>query len=89
MRFEVRLDLADAVKLLDQTLPEEKNTDDTLTKIAENAVNYRAAAWANVLARHQRSTTVASVLRSASCVRRLAALELPNDELDQASDLGR
>ena len=33
-----------AVKLLDQTLAEEKKTDETLTKIAETAVNYEAAA---------------------------------------------
>jgi ferritin-like metal-binding protein YciE len=42
--WAAKLDMADAVKLLDQTLAEEKNTDDTLTKIAENAVNYQAAA---------------------------------------------
>ena len=39
-----KLGLRDAVKLLDQTLSEEKKTDDTLTKIAETAVNYEAAA---------------------------------------------
>jgi ferritin-like metal-binding protein YciE len=32
----------DAAKLLDQTLAEEKKTDDTLTKIAESAVNAEA-----------------------------------------------
>ena len=34
----------EAVKLLDETLAEEKKTDETLTKIAETAVNYEAAA---------------------------------------------
>ena len=33
-----------AVKLLDQTLAEEKKTDESLTKLAETAVNYEAAA---------------------------------------------
>ena len=33
-----------AIKLLDETLEEEKKTDETLTKIAETAVNYEAAA---------------------------------------------
>ena len=33
-----------AAKLLDQTLAEEKKTDESLTKIAETAVNYEAAA---------------------------------------------
>jgi ferritin-like metal-binding protein YciE len=33
-----------AIELLDQTLAEEKKTDETLTKIAETAVNYQAAA---------------------------------------------
>ncbi|WP_407175142.1 ferritin-like domain-containing protein [Bradyrhizobium sp. STM 3562] len=42
--WAAKLDLKDAVKLLDQTLSEEKKTDDTLTKIAEKAVNYEAAA---------------------------------------------
>ena len=36
------LGLADAVGLLDATLQEEKNTDATLTKIAENVVNQEA-----------------------------------------------
>jgi ferritin-like metal-binding protein YciE len=31
--------MKDAAKLLDQTLAEEKKTDETLTKIAETAVN--------------------------------------------------
>lgn len=34
----------EAVQLLDQTLGEEKKTDETLTRIAETAVNYQAAA---------------------------------------------
>jgi len=36
--------MPEAIKLLDQTLTEEKKTDETLSKIAETAVNYRAAA---------------------------------------------
>jgi ferritin-like metal-binding protein YciE len=42
--WAAKLDLKEAVKLLDQTLSEEKKTDDTLTRIAEKAVNYQAAA---------------------------------------------
>ena len=42
--WAAKLDMPQAVKLLDQTLAEEKNTDETLTKIAETAVNYEAAA---------------------------------------------
>jgi ferritin-like metal-binding protein YciE len=38
-----RLSLADAKKLLDQTLMEEKKTDETLSKIAVSAVNAEAA----------------------------------------------
>jgi ferritin-like metal-binding protein YciE len=38
-----KLGLKDAVKLLDETLAEEKKTDDTLTKIAVSAVNAEAA----------------------------------------------
>jgi ferritin-like metal-binding protein YciE len=38
-----KLSLADAVKLLDQTLTEEKKTDETLSKIAVSAVNAEAA----------------------------------------------
>src|ERR1700755_3594334 len=38
-----KLSLKDAVKLLDQTLAEEKKTDDTLSKIAISAVNAEAA----------------------------------------------
>jgi ferritin-like metal-binding protein YciE len=39
-----KLDLPQAVKLLDQTLAEEKKTDASLTQLAEKAVNYEAAA---------------------------------------------
>jgi ferritin-like metal-binding protein YciE len=35
--------LKEAVKLLDQTLAEEKKTDDALTKLADTAVNAEAA----------------------------------------------
>ena len=38
-----KLGMKDAVKLLDQTLAEEKKTDDTLTKLADAAVNAEAA----------------------------------------------
>lgn len=38
-----KLGLNEAVKLLDETLAEEKKTDDTLTKIAVSAVNAEAA----------------------------------------------
>jgi ferritin-like metal-binding protein YciE len=38
-----KLQMSEAAKLLDQTLSEEKKTDETLTKIAEKAVNYEAA----------------------------------------------
>ena len=40
--WATKLGLKDAAKLLDQTLTEEKKTDDTLTKIAEAAVNAEA-----------------------------------------------
>lgn len=39
-----KLNNPQAVKLIDQTLAEEKKTDETLTKIAESEVNYEAAA---------------------------------------------
>jgi ferritin-like metal-binding protein YciE len=39
-----KLNNPQAVKLIDQTLAEEKKTDETLTKIAETEVNYEAAA---------------------------------------------
>jgi len=42
--WAAKLGMKGAVKLLDQTLAEEKKTDDTLSKIAETAVNYQAAA---------------------------------------------
>ena len=42
--WALKLNIPKAAKLLDQTLSEEKKTDDTLTKIAETAVNYEAAA---------------------------------------------
>ena len=42
--WAAKLDMPQAVKLRDQTLAEEKTTDETLTKIAETAVNYEAAA---------------------------------------------
>ena len=42
--WAAKLGMKDAVKLLDPTLAEEKKTDDTLSKIAETAVNYQAAA---------------------------------------------
>jgi ferritin-like metal-binding protein YciE len=38
-----KLGIKDAVKLLDQTLAEEKKTDDALTKLADTAVNAEAA----------------------------------------------
>jgi ferritin-like metal-binding protein YciE len=38
-----KLGMKDAVKLLDQTLSEEKKTDETLSKIAVSAVNAEAA----------------------------------------------
>ena len=38
-----KLSMASAVRLLDQTLAEEKKTDETLSKIAEGAVNAEAA----------------------------------------------
>ncbi|WP_316182132.1 ferritin-like domain-containing protein [Bradyrhizobium sp. SZCCHNRI1009] len=42
--WALKLNLPKAAKLLDQTLNEERNTDESLTKIAETAVNYEAAA---------------------------------------------
>jgi ferritin-like metal-binding protein YciE len=39
-----KLGMKDAVKLLDQTLAEEKKTDDALTKLADTAVNAEAQA---------------------------------------------
>ena len=43
MTWADKLGLKDAVKLLDETLAEEKKTDDMLTKIAVSAVNAEAA----------------------------------------------
>ena len=42
--WALKLNMPRAAKLIDQTLAEEKKTDETLTKIAETAVNYEAAA---------------------------------------------
>jgi ferritin-like metal-binding protein YciE len=42
--WALKLNNPQAAKLIDQTLAEEKKTDETLTKIAETAVNYEAAA---------------------------------------------
>ncbi len=42
--WAAELGLKDAVKLLDQTLAEEKMTDETLTEIAESVVNQEAEA---------------------------------------------
>jgi ferritin-like metal-binding protein YciE len=41
--WAAKLGMTDAVKLLDQTLAEEKKTDDALTKLADTAVNAEAA----------------------------------------------
>jgi ferritin-like metal-binding protein YciE len=38
-----KLSMKDAVRLLDQTLTEEKKTDETLTKLADTAINAEAA----------------------------------------------
>ena len=42
--WAAKLNNPQAAKLIEQTLAEEKKTDETLTKIAETAVNYEAAA---------------------------------------------
>jgi len=42
--WATKLNMPEAVKLLDQTLTEEKKTDESLTKIAETAVNAEAEA---------------------------------------------
>lgn len=42
--WATKMDLKQAIKLLDQTLAEEKKTDELLTKVAESEVNYEAAA---------------------------------------------
>ena len=41
--WALQLGLRDAAKLLDQTLQEEKKTDEALTRLAEAAVNAEAA----------------------------------------------
>jgi ferritin-like metal-binding protein YciE len=41
--WAAKLQIKEAVKLLDQTLAEEKKTDDALTKLADTAVNAEAA----------------------------------------------
>jgi len=41
--WAAKLNMNEAVKLLDQTLAEEKKTDDTLSKIAVSAINAEAA----------------------------------------------
>jgi ferritin-like metal-binding protein YciE len=41
--WATKLSMASAVRLLDQTLAEEKKTDETLSNIAEGAVNAKAA----------------------------------------------
>jgi ferritin-like metal-binding protein YciE len=42
--WATKLNMPQAVKLLDKTLSEEKKTDESLTKIAETEVNYEAEA---------------------------------------------
>jgi ferritin-like metal-binding protein YciE len=42
--WAAKLNMPQAVKLLNATLAEEKKTDENLTKLAEKAVNYEAAA---------------------------------------------
>ncbi|WP_316190842.1 MULTISPECIES: ferritin-like domain-containing protein [unclassified Bradyrhizobium] len=42
--WATKMDMKQAIKLLDQTLAEEKKTDELLTKVAESEVNYEAAA---------------------------------------------
>ena len=42
--WAAKLNMPQAIRLLDETLAEEKKTDETLTKIAETAVNCEAAA---------------------------------------------
>jgi ferritin-like metal-binding protein YciE len=41
--WAAKLSMKDAVRLLDETLAEEKKTDDALTKLADTAVNAQAA----------------------------------------------
>jgi ferritin-like metal-binding protein YciE len=42
--WAAKLNMPQAVRLLDEALAEEKKTDETLTKLAEKAINYEAAA---------------------------------------------
>jgi ferritin-like metal-binding protein YciE len=42
--WAAKLDMPQAIKLIDETLAEEKKTDELLSKIAETEVNYQAAA---------------------------------------------
>ncbi|MBA7699192.1 Protein YciF [subsurface metagenome] len=42
--WAAKLDLPQAVKLLDETLAQEKKTDASLSQLAEKAINYEAAA---------------------------------------------
>lgn len=42
--WAAKLNMPQAVSLLDATLAEEKKTDENLTKLAEKAINYEAAA---------------------------------------------
>ena len=51
--WALKLGNQQAAKLLDQTLAEEKKTDDSLTKLAETAVNYEAAAYRQVAVRRR------------------------------------
>ncbi|MCD0423412.1 ferritin-like domain-containing protein [Rhodopseudomonas sp. BR0M22] len=43
-QWAIQLGMKDAAKLIDQTLQQEKTTDQSLTKLAESAVNLAAAA---------------------------------------------
>ena len=43
-QWALQLGIKDAVRLLDQTLQEEKKTDEALTSLAEASVNLEAAA---------------------------------------------
>src|ERR1700694_2018348 len=54
-QWAIQLGMKDAAKLLDQTLQEEKKTDESLTTLAEAAVNLAAAAGRTVkCGRHAR-----------------------------------
>ena len=56
--WALKLNNQQAAKLLDQTLAEEKKTDDSLTKLAETAVNYEAAAQRPPRSKHAPSRGV-------------------------------